>query len=79
MGRPSEQQDQPDPRAPHGTLSAYYMPGLGWAQGIQGEEHKLCHNGTNMELGKRITEVERWWYLLYLWGSRMVSLVKYDI
>lgn len=39
---PSEQQDQPDPRAPHGTLNAYYMPGLGWAQGIQGEEHKLC-------------------------------------
>lgn len=24
------------------TLNAYYMPGLGWTQGTQGEVHKLC-------------------------------------
>lgn len=37
-------------------LSACYMLGLGWEQAVQGEEHKLCHNGTNLELGKRVTQ-----------------------
>lgn len=56
MGGPSGQQDQPDPGASGDMLSTCYMLGLGWAQGIQGKEHKLCHNGTNMELGKRGTQ-----------------------
>lgn len=52
-GRPSEQQDHPDPGASSGTLGAYHMPGLGWAQGVQGTEHKLC---AMMEQGKRIAQ-----------------------
>lgn len=56
MGGLSGQQDQPGPGASRDMLSACYMLGLGWAQGIQGEEHKLCHHGTNMELGKRVTQ-----------------------
>lgn len=77
MGGTSGQQDQPDPEAFRCTMSAYYMPSLGWAQGIQGEEHKLC---AIMEQGageENNVEVERWCFL-YLEWSRMVSLVKCD-
>ena len=55
MGRPSAQQEQPNHGTSSGTLSAYTC--LAWTgHGIQGKEQKLCHSGTNMELGKRITQ-----------------------
>ena len=51
----------------------------GWAQGIQGGEHKLCHNGTDMELGKRVTQKREDDGSFFVYGDQEWSLIKCDV